>query len=436
MLISRLALFFAAASVSNSSLGRYFASSGAGVSAGGPPRSVDLAETAGPAEQDPHPPRLVAPMMPRSLGERHRTATPLELFVDLVFVVAVAQASSGLHHAVADRHVADGLIGYAMAFFGLWWAWMNFTWFASAYDCDDVPYRLAVFVQMTGALIFAAGVPALAEGDLGVGVAGYVVMRLAAVGQWLRAATSDPPRRATARRYALGIGLVQLGWIGLAFAPSAFVMPGFLAFLVVELLIPAWAERAAPTTWHPHHIAERFGLMTIIVLGESILAATVAIQSALRAGEAPADVAPVIVGGLLIVFSLWWLYFYRPVHDLLSSLRRAFVWGYGHYFVFASAAAVGAGLAVAVDQATGHAAIGSRGAGLAVAIPVAVYLICLWILHHGPGGGRTRYLGPLTALLVLLTPVTAHAVPLTGLLLAALLTVKLAAGKRADPETG
>ena len=390
-----------------------------------------MAESTGPAE----PPcgRLVAPMTPRAVDEHHRTATPLELFFDLVFVVAVAQASSGLHHAVADRDVADGVIGFAMAFFGLWWAWMNFTWFASAYDCDDVPYRLAVFVQMTGALIFAAGVPALAEGDLGVGVAGYVVMRLAAVAQWLRAAASDPPRRATGRRYALGIGLVQLGWIGLAFAPAAFVMPGFLTFLVVELLIPAWAERVAPTTWHPHHIAERFGLMTIIVLGESILAATVAIQSALRAGGAPADVGPVIVGGLLIVFSLWWLYFDRPVHDLLTTLRRAFVWGYGHYFVFASAAAVGAGLAIAVDQATGHADIGSRGAGLAVAIPVAVYLICLWVLHTRPRGERIRYLGPLTALLVLLAPLTEHAIPLTGLLLAALLAVQLAAGRRARP---
>jgi low temperature requirement protein LtrA len=99
-------------------------------------------------------------MKARSPHEHHRAATPLELFFDLVFVVAIAQAASGLHHAIGEAHALQGLVGYLMVFFAIWWAWMNFTWFASAYDCDDVPYRLAVFVQISGALILAAGVPA------------------------------------------------------------------------------------------------------------------------------------------------------------------------------------------------------------------------------------------------------------------------------------
>jgi hypothetical protein len=97
-------------------------------------------------------------MEARSPEEEHRPATPLELLFDLVFVVAVARASSQLHHGIADAHVGDAIVGYAMVFFGIWWAWMNFTWFASAYDTDDIAYRLAVFVQLVGALIFAAGV--------------------------------------------------------------------------------------------------------------------------------------------------------------------------------------------------------------------------------------------------------------------------------------
>ena len=84
-------------------------------------------------------------MVARSPHETHRAATPLELFFDLVFVVAIAQAAGALHHAVAELHAVDGLIGYLMVFFAIWWAWMAFTWFASAYDCDDVPYRLLVF---------------------------------------------------------------------------------------------------------------------------------------------------------------------------------------------------------------------------------------------------------------------------------------------------
>src|SRR5262245_46321601 len=101
----------------------------------------------------------IVPMRSRLPEEEHRAATPLELFFDLVFVVAVAQAASRLHHGIAEAHIAESIISYMMVFFTIWWAWMNFTWFASAYDTDDVPYRLAVFVQITGALILAAGVP-------------------------------------------------------------------------------------------------------------------------------------------------------------------------------------------------------------------------------------------------------------------------------------
>ena len=370
--------------------------------------------------------RLIAPMRARSPHEPHRAATPLELLFDLVFVVAIAQAAAGLHHSIAEAHVLAGLAGYLMVFFAIWWAWMNFTWFASAYDCDDVPYRLAVFVQITGALIIAAGVPAMLESrtpNLAV-VAGYVIMRLALVAQWLRAAAADPDHRTTALRYATGITLVQVAWVAMLLVPR-FWPVGFVTLAGCEVLVPVWAERAAMTTWHPHHIAERYGLLTLIVLGESILAATGAVQAALASGEALVSLVPVIIGGLLIVYSMWWVYFDRPVHDLLTSLRKGILWGYGHYLVFAAAAAVGAGLAVTVDQVTDRAEVSAVTAGMAVAIPVAVYLICLWVLHDRPEYRGSRLLGAGTAGLVLLTPYTGYAVPLTGALLAALVGTKL-----------
>ena len=365
-------------------------------------------------------------MRARSPHEPHRAATPLELLFDLVFVVAIAEAASGLHHAVAEAHVAEGLTGYAMVFFAIWWAWMNFTWFASAYDTDDVPYRLTVFVQITGALIVAGGIPAMFESrvpNLAV-IGGYVVMRMAMVVQWLRAAGADRERCATARRYAAGIAVMQVLWVGTLFLPWF----GPLVFAVCaagEIAVPMWAERASRTLWHPHHIAERYGLLTLIVFGESILSATAAVQSAVAAGERVAHLAPIIAGGMLIVYSLWWIYFDRPAHDLLRTMRRAFVWGYGHYFVFASAAAVGAGLGVAVDRVGGHAAIGPVAAGMAVAIPVALFLLCLWTLNDRPEYARTRALGPITAVLVLATPLTPEPVLWTGVTLAGLVAVKL-----------
>ena len=82
----------------------------------------------------------------RSSDEEHRSATTLELFYDLCFVVAVAQASSELSHLVVERRFADAVTGYAAAFFGTWWAWVNYVWFASGHDSDDTVYRLLTLV--------------------------------------------------------------------------------------------------------------------------------------------------------------------------------------------------------------------------------------------------------------------------------------------------
>ena len=372
-------------------------------------------------------------MIARSPHELHRVSTPLELFFDLVFVVAIAQAASGLHHAIGEGHAAQGLAGYLMVFFAIWWAWMNFTWFASAYDCDDLPYRLTVFVQITGALSLAAGVTQLFEHRVpNVAVlGGYVVMRLAMVVQWLRASAGDPAHRNTARRYAIGISVLQVAWVLTLAVPHLWV-PVFPFLATLELLVPVWAESAQQTTWHPHHISERYGLLTLIVLGESILAASVAIQSSLASGGTVPTLVPVVVGGLLTVYSMWWVYFDRPVHDLLTNFGKAMMWGYGHYFVFASAAAVGAGLGVAVDQAAHHSEVSSVAAGFAVAVPVTVFIASLWLLHDRPEHRESRPAGALALLLILLSPLTGQGVLLTGVTFAAFVGVKLVLRRQAE----
>ncbi|MFF5295515.1 low temperature requirement protein A [Paractinoplanes globisporus] len=371
--------------------------------------------------------RFLTPMVGRSADEQFRVSTPLELFFDLCFVVAVAQAAAPLHHAVAEHHVLDGLRSYLMVFFAIWWAWMNFTWFASAYDTDDDVYRITTFVQISGALVLAAGVsPAFEKTDYRVITIGYVIMRLALVAQWLRAAKSDPHRRATALRYAAGVAVIQLLWLLRLAVPESWpVVPVFMLLVVLELAVPIWAERApgGPTTYHPHHIAERYGLFTIIVLGESVSAATVAFRGALDEGEHVAALIRLAVAGLVVVFGLWWLYFDRSAHNLLNSLRTSILWGYGHYFIFASAAAVGAGLGVSVDHAAHHTEISSVMVGYAIAVPVAVYLFFVWLLHIRPHqSGPMLAAFPVAAVLVLLTPLA----PATLELLAALMIVLVA----------
>ena len=210
------------------------------------------------------------PMRSRDSGEHHRVATPLELLFDLCFVVAVGQAAASLHHALAEGHAAHGVSSFAMVFFAIWWGWLNFSWFASAFDTDDVPYRLATLVQIAGGLTVAAGVDRAFDGDFRAIVAGYVLMRLSLVAQWLRAARSDPRMtRPAALRFAAGIAFCQVLWVLRLFLPASVASVIVRGFVVLcELAVPVIAERRAETTWHPHHIAERYGLFTLIVLGE------------------------------------------------------------------------------------------------------------------------------------------------------------------------
>ncbi|WP_052408201.1 low temperature requirement protein A [Allokutzneria albata] len=368
-------------------------------------------------------------MAARGADEPHRAATPLELLFDLCFVVAVAQAAAGLHHAIAEHHVGQGVLGYGMVFFAIWWAWMNFTWFASAYDTDDTAYRATTLVQIAGALVLAAGVGrALDHGDFAVITYGYVVMRLAMVTQWLRAAKADPDHRRTALRYAAGITVVQIGWLVRLALPQQWLLPAFFVLLLAEIAVPALAERGATTPWHPGHIAERYGLFTLIVLGESILAATNAVRSAVDEGHGSVNLFGVAAAGLVIVFSLWWLYFDRPSEDLLTSLSASLRWGYGHLVIFASAGAVGAGLEVAVDLRTGKGEVSELVAGMATAVPVALYLLGVWALHVLPRGRSPLAIAfPVVAVLVALSPLAGASLYVTAVLVALLVLVGLPA---------
>ncbi|MFG2815726.1 low temperature requirement protein A [Streptomyces sp. NPDC048410] len=321
------------------------------------------------------------------------------------------------------------------------WAWMNFTWFASAYDTDDVPYRLLTLLQIAGALVLAAGASkALEEYDFTVITYGYVVMRLAMVSQWLRAARNDPERRRTCLRYAVGILVVQLGWVARLWLPDSAGLPSFLVLVVAELAVPAWAERAGRTTWHPHHIAERYGLFTLIVLGESITAATATVRAALDTEVSLGDIAPLVVGGILTVFAMWWLYFTQSAAEKLNSLGTALRWGYGHYVVYASAAAVAAGLAVEIAHLTGHAHLSRLAVATAYTVPVALYIAVLRLLHRGAAKfGAPDAIWAAGVLGVLAVTFTPSPVLATGCVASALVAAVLTVTRRARtsiPRTG
>ena len=332
-------------------------------------------------------------MSGRDPREEHRAATPLELLYDLTFVVAFGIAADELARFLADGHYRSGILGFCFATFAVSWAWINYSWFASAYDTDDWVMRLATMVQMLGVIVLALGLEqafaSIEDGDVldnGVMVAGYVVMRVPMIFLWLRAARHDPARRPAALSYVWTISVSQVFWVVLAIVDLPIVTTFAIAavLIAVEMIGPFIAQRRkGGTPWHSHHIAERYGLLVIITLGEGIIG-TVASINAVVHGSAgwTVDAAVVAFAGIGLIFATWWTYFAIPWAEVLHLHReRSFIWGYGHIVIFGSLAAIGAGLYVAAYFLEHETTLGPTGTVLSTAIPVAIYVVALYAIY-------------------------------------------------------
>jgi low temperature requirement protein LtrA len=332
--------------------------------------------------------RLVA----RQTDEPARGATPLELLFDLTFVAAFGVAGEQLAHGIVVGHWQTATVAFVLAMLAVVWAWINVSWFASAFDDDDWLFRLLTLVQMTGVIVLAIGLPALfvsiQEGDvldLRLLVLGYVVMRVALILQWIRAVRSDPRYKPLALTYALFVGSAQVGWVLLATLP----LHTFLALAVVAALFateaagPVVAEamggsrRAAGSTpWNPHHLAERLALLTIIALGETVFG-TLSLATAITTSQAWTVDAGVAVGaGIALSFAMWWSYFLVPHASVLVARRtKVLSWAYAHVFLWGAIAAVGAGLYVSGEAREPGSDVQSTTVVASIAIPVIVFTL-------------------------------------------------------------
>lgn len=331
-------------------------------------------------------------MSGRDPHEEHRAATPLELLFDLTFVVAFGIAANEFAHMLAENHVGAGLLGFSFATFAICWAWINFAWFASAYDTDDWIYRLMTMLQMVGVIVLALGFPPMYASiehgdhvDTRVMVAGYVVMRIALVGQWLRAAKQDPDRRSACLTYVAFVTVAQIGWLGGIFLQTSVPATVVIVVLLIgiETLGPFVAEtRRGGTPWHAHHITERYSLLTIIALGEGVVGTVASLSAVVSAQGWSFDAAFVAVAGIGLTFGMWWTYFVVPQADLLHAHReRSFFFGYFHILTFGAIVATGAGLHAAAYYIEHHSKLGSVETVSAVALPVGVYILSIYVLY-------------------------------------------------------
>jgi len=378
--------------------------------------------------------RRLTRMAGRDPHEEGRTATTLELFFDLTFVVVFSLAGVQLADAIAEAHYLAAFLGFGLCAFAAIWAWINFTWMASAFDTDDWLFRAVTMLQMLGVCImglgvepFFASIVAHEQPNNTVLVIGYVVMRVALLSQWARVAFSSPQYRNVAVTYIIAITVAQIGWIFSAFAPltlAQFVGIGVVLF-VVELGGPYIAERRVRTPWNPHHIAERYGLLTIITLGEGVVGTVVALQALLKAQGWSLDVAVLGVAAMVLNLSIWWIYFSIPVGEaLVRNTNKCFAWGYGHMVIFLAIAAFGAGLHVEALGISHEAHVSNVVVASAFVLPLAVAVLGIEIMDAyltGFDGHRALTVAITLALLGAgVAAVAAGATPLAALVWSAI----------------
>ena len=234
----------------------------------------------------------------------------------------------------------------------------------------------------------------------------------------------DATRRATTLTYAGGILVVQAMWLASLLLPGGIRPWATLVLISAELAVPVIAERRGTTPWHPHHITERYGLFTLIVLGESLLASANAIIESVHESEILAPLIGIAALTLIVTASLWWIYFWPPHHVAIGSLRSSLQYGYGHYVIFASAAALSAGIELEIDVITGKSAIPAPWASFAYTIPIAVFILGVWVLAiRRCRDAVVNVVVPVGALLVLIDPIVPVPIALTAVILIVVVAV-------------
>jgi low temperature requirement protein LtrA len=290
--------------------------------------------------------RLLQPPRLRTIGgerEDDRRATWLELFFDLVFVAAVGQLANSLS---AEPTVAR-FFEFVGLFVPVWWSWTGFTFYANRFDTDDLVYRLLTLVGMFAVAVLATTVPGVFAGVTTAFPLAYVGVRLVLLVLYWRARRHVPEARSLTTLFLLAFGAAVVVWLISLAVPSPWNYLLWGAALAIEVVtpIPAWRQiRNAPI--HPRHIPERFGLLTLIVLGESVLAVVLGVSEvSWVAGSGTAAVM-----GFVVAASLWWIYF--DFLDETSIGARGIVSGltftYMHFFIVAGLAALGAGVKMAI----------------------------------------------------------------------------------------
>ena len=287
---------------------------------------------------------FVAPLRLRTLaGDAARKVTWLELFFDLIFVAAVAQVAEPLR----EHYSLSGVVRFTMLFALIWWAWIGATVFATRFDGGDGVQRALTLVQIFVVAAMAANAGDELDTRSSAGfTAAYAALRLVLVTQYFRA-RHLPRARPFTTRYIVGHGVAAVIWLSSALVPAPARYVLWTVAMIIDFGTP-WLALPHSVEVPPDgsHLPERFGLFTLILLGEAV----VAVMHGMKSHEAwppAAAVSAFLAMGLL--FLIWWWYFdgvmaasERHVRGR-ADIMRFHAWTYAHFPLYVGLVITGVG---------------------------------------------------------------------------------------------
>lgn len=314
--------------------------------------------------------------------EEPRHVTWLELFFDLVFVLAIAELAHYLH----DHLTVTGFLEFVFLFLPVWMVWSNYTYYADLFDIDSPLYRIAMLTAMQLSVAMAVTVPeALERGSTEFAVT-YLALRVILVALYAWAWRTSPDMRPVVGRHLAGFSAGIAVWSVSLLAPEPIRFWIWGIGLLIEFATPVYAQlaglRGGPV--QASHLPERFGLFTIVVLGESIVVTGVGVRDS---AWAPSSIAVASLG-FTAVGGIWWLYFDRVLPEseveraFRSGIRRlavGFAWLYAHLVLYVALTATAVGIQLAIAEANGPRL--ERGSLIAVCAGLGLSLLAITALH-------------------------------------------------------
>lgn len=349
--------------------------------------------------------------------EKDRRVTWMELFFDLIFVAAVAQVGAALN----KDYSWPGLLRYSFLFVLIWSAWSGHTLYSTRFDTDDLLQRVLTLVQCFIAAVMAANSQDALDSRSSAGFgAAYAGMRIVLVFQYLRA-RKVPQTRLLTTGYAIGFGIAAVLWIisALVPVPGRYWLWG-VAF-AVDFSTPWWTfKHNSKFPPDAAHFPERFGLFTIILLGEFVAAVMRGIESQEYWSVTAASTA---FASMAFAFVVMWWYFNGARSSAERHIRNRseailfHVWSYAHLPLFLAIGVAGVGFERLISK-QGRAMLDSSGASiLCSAVLVLMFaLATLGATLESARGNRSRvsYLWPhymLVCLVLALIPFARQAQP-------------------------